>query len=610
MRTRTIVTALALVVLMISLSMSQYSARESFDYPKGASIDTLLGTATNGWKGSWYKIVASKANAMVVADTGLPYNDLNYTVPNVGRHLESVPDTTGTELRYGRELDKTWPNDSGKVYWISFLMDVKNATDNATWLGVKFYYGANAELGMLGKGHGLDKYTCGSGWHGSAGPEVSTTAWTAGPVWLVGKVVMKGAASATQDSIYMWISPDPAAGAPMMSDVAARTSLKFANGFNVIRIEYGGTVGKGLRVSFDELRLGTSWKDVSSDLYLARESFDYPKGASIDTLLGTATNGWKGSWYKIVASKANAMVVADTGLPYNDLNYTVPNVGRHLESVPDTTGTELRYGRELDKTWPNDSGKVYWISFLMDVKNATDNATWLGVKFYYGANAELGMLGKGHGLDKYTCGSGWHGSAGPEVSTTAWTAGPVWLVGKVVMKGAASATQDSIYMWISPDPAAGAPMMSDVAARTSLKFANGFNVIRIEYGGTVGKGLRVSFDELRLGASWGDVSSPLGTTGVLPWQGNQLPSQFALSQNYPNPFNPSTNISYTLETRGMVRLSVYDILGREVGVLVNGVQNAGPHKVTFSGTGLTSGVYFYRLQAADGVTTKKMVLVK
>lgn len=245
----------------------------------------------------------------------------------------------------------------------------------------------------------------------------------------------------------------------------------------------------------------------------------------------------------------------------------------------------------------------------MDVKNATDNATWTGVKFYYGTTGELCMLGKGHGLDKYTCGSGWHGSAGPEVSQVAYTAGPVWLVGKVVMAGSASTTVDTTYMWVNPVPAGGEPKVSTADAFGSPKMTNGFNCIRIEFGGTVGKGLGVSFDELRLGTSWNDVSAAITPLSVPP-QIRNVPVQFALSQNYPNPFNPSTIISYTLETKGMVHLTVYDILGREVTVLVNENQNAGPHKVAFSGTGLTSGVYFYRLLTADGVTTKKMVLLK
>ena len=93
--------------------------------------------------------------------------------------------------------------------------------------------------------------------------------------------------------------------------------------------------------------------------------------------------------------------------------------------------------------------------------------------------------------------------------------------------------------------------------------------------------------------------------------GKQLqPDIFALAQNYPNPFNPSTDISYTLKSSGQVRLSVYDILGREVAVLVNDIQAAGQHDVKFSANHLSSGIYFYKLQQANEVITKKMMLLK
>jgi hypothetical protein len=83
-----------------------------------------------------------------------------------------------------------------------------------------------------------------------------------------------------------------------------------------------------------------------------------------------------------------------------------------------------------------------------------------------------------------------------------------------------------------------------------------------------------------------------------------------LAQNYPNPFNPATTITYELPIASQVTLSVYDVLGREVSVLVNGRKNAGVHEVKFDGVNLPSGVYFYRLQAGDFCQSKKLVLLK
>jgi hypothetical protein len=88
------------------------------------------------------------------------------------------------------------------------------------------------------------------------------------------------------------------------------------------------------------------------------------------------------------------------------------------------------------------------------------------------------------------------------------------------------------------------------------------------------------------------------------------PTKFALTQNYPNPFNPTTTISYSLKSTGNVSLKVYDILGKEVAVLAEGVQNAGNHDVRFFASNLASGVYFYRLVSPAGTLVKKMMLMK
>jgi hypothetical protein len=90
-----------------------------------------------------------------------------------------------------------------------------------------------------------------------------------------------------------------------------------------------------------------------------------------------------------------------------------------------------------------------------------------------------------------------------------------------------------------------------------------------------------------------------------------LPLETRLDGNYPNPFNPSTVIAYQLATAGPVRLAVYDILGREVAVLVNQERAAGRFEVTFDASGLSSGVYLYRLQLGGHVvSTRRMTLVK
>jgi hypothetical protein len=89
-----------------------------------------------------------------------------------------------------------------------------------------------------------------------------------------------------------------------------------------------------------------------------------------------------------------------------------------------------------------------------------------------------------------------------------------------------------------------------------------------------------------------------------------LPTTTILRQNYPNPFNPSTIISFELPSRDQVRLDVYNLLGQRVRRLVDGSLPAGEYEVTFDGTGLASGAYFYKFEAGDYRETKKMLLLK
>ena len=88
------------------------------------------------------------------------------------------------------------------------------------------------------------------------------------------------------------------------------------------------------------------------------------------------------------------------------------------------------------------------------------------------------------------------------------------------------------------------------------------------------------------------------------------PAAFALDQNYPNPFNPNTTISYALPSSSNVKLIIYNSLGQEVQILVNGFEAAGIHKVNFNALNLTSGMYFYKIEAGSFSQVKKMILLK
>lgn len=114
-------------------------------------------------------------------------------------------------------------------------------------------------------------------------------------------------------------------------------------------------------------------------------------------------------------------------------------------------------------------------------------------------------------------------------------------------------------------------------------------------------------------SNWCDaVGFKTGETSAVEDKGETAPKEYKLSQNYPNPFNPSTVIKYSLAKEGYVRLSVFDVLGKEVAVLVDRNQNAGNYSVNFDSNKhyLTSGIYFYTLRAGGFISTRKMIIVK
>ena len=110
---------------------------------------------------------------------------------------------------------------------------------------------------------------------------------------------------------------------------------------------------------------------------------------------------------------------------------------------------------------------------------------------------------------------------------------------------------------------------------------------------------------------------PSAVTGVPEPPVPEVPLEYALQQNYPNPFNPSTTIQFSIVDPQFTTLRVYDVLGREVAVLVHEWKAPGRYQVVFDGSGLASGMYFCRLQIRDEhsagwriVATKKMLLTR
>jgi len=89
-----------------------------------------------------------------------------------------------------------------------------------------------------------------------------------------------------------------------------------------------------------------------------------------------------------------------------------------------------------------------------------------------------------------------------------------------------------------------------------------------------------------------------------------LPKVYELNQNYPNPFNPITNIKFAIPENDFVTIKVYDILGKEIATLVNEKLTAGYYQFSFDASGMSSGVYFYRMTTSKFTQVKRMMLIK
>jgi hypothetical protein len=109
-----------------------------------------------------------------------------------------------------------------------------------------------------------------------------------------------------------------------------------------------------------------------------------------------------------------------------------------------------------------------------------------------------------------------------------------------------------------------------------------------------------------MGAYGGGDSAVVGIFDNMP----PMPDRLMLFQNYPNPFNAQTTIRFVLPKSQDVDLAIYDLLGRQVKTLIDEYRQAGIHTVTIDASGLSSGVYFYHLQAGDLGETKRMILLK
>ena len=324
---------------------------------------------------------------------------------------------------------------------------------------------------------------------------------------------------------------------------------------------------------------------------LFEENFDYPAGDSI------TQHNW------VAHSGSTNMVIVSPGLTYT--NYPSSGIGNAVKL--DTVGVS---GMDVNRNFTGvTSGSVY-ASYMVKVLYATTNGDY----YFHLGNPTLGFIFRPKlfveddggnirfGISK--------GSNTGEYTTGTYLYNTTYLiVVKYTFISGSSNDEVSMFVFTSPNLPATEPTTPAVGPLTdpSQSDLDTAGTVALRQGTQSNRPVLI-LDGIRITPSWG---------GVVAVQNNsRVAETFSLSQNYPNPFNPSTTIKFTIPEASFVTMSVYDMLGREVKNLVSENLNKGQYSVNFEASNLSSGVYYYRLNAFSNLTnnitnkTRSMILIK
>lgn len=325
---------------------------------------------------------------------------------------------------------------------------------------------------------------------------------------------------------------------------------------------------------------------------LLTENFAYPAGDSL------GAHGW----VSYSGGSTNVLSVTAPGMTY--AGYPLSNIGNATSLAVSGQDAYLNFSQ------PDSTGSMY-ASFMVKVNTAQTGdyffaflpptSTTLYTSRFY-AKDSSGSLA--FGLSKSTLAAGGIFYTGGNYSY-----GTTYLVILKYQFNPGTTTDDAMSAFIF---AAGLPTTEPSSATigpiTGTAGDNTLGRIALRQGGAASSPT-VNIDGFKVTTSWSGIVTSVNNIS------NNVSDNFSLSQNYPNPFNPNTNIKFTLPENGFVNLTVYNSLGREVESLVNENINSGTYNVSFNGSNLNSGVYFYKLTYLnkDGKSfteTKKLILLK
>lgn len=322
---------------------------------------------------------------------------------------------------------------------------------------------------------------------------------------------------------------------------------------------------------------------------LLEENFNYPAGDSL------GAHGWV-----TFSGTTNILKVVSPGLTYT--GYPSSGIGNAARVTNN--------GYDAYKQFTPDSTGSMYISFMVKVDSALTGDYFLAMlpvtnTSYYTARvyAKDSASGLSFGISKSAS------SQGPIAwSPNTYVKGTTYLL-VVKYKFLSGTTDDeaSMFIFTSPTLPATEPPTPTIGPVTSTSNDNSIGRVALRQGSS-SSSPSLTIDGIRVSKAWNYVVAVQNTS-------SEVPASFGLKQNYPNPFNPSTTIEFNVKTNSFVTLNVFDILGRNVSSLVNEKLSAGSYRVNFNASLLSSGVYYYRLNAIDDmgssfVDTKSMILVK
>ncbi|NUN70172.1 MAG: T9SS type A sorting domain-containing protein [Bacteroidetes bacterium] len=567
------------IILMFAFRLSaQTILTEPFDYPVRDSLDGM---------GGWTSQKVIKSKVAIVAP------GLSFTGYAAGGTANAV---RFANVDNGDLCWKTFTKiDSGNVY-LSFLLRVDSLTPSAV-------YGYNIALDEAGGSTNVNL-------RATVGRQTDSTflfgiSKNSGVVF--GKTVRKVkqtylivlryqfVAGASNDTARMYVFT-----APMPASEPAKTDTLTGAGSDAASIgeiwlsnSFAQSGLKGSRVTLDEVRLGRTWESltVQQGSTLMTEDFYFNAG---DTLRGK--NGW------IVYYEGTPVPVDSTGLSFT--GYHGSGMGRSIRLVGGSGG------QTLVKTFPYTTDSTFFLSCMVNVagSSAADG-------FFISMTNDPGGSYRVPVYAKITAGKLQFGIratlSGPIVyDTTGYVPGVTYvlLVRYRIVPGASN-DEASLFVFGGAIPASEPPRTSVGPLIMPNDNINVMGVALNTGAFQAGSGLNgatIRVDGIRITTlPWRS-----GLTAAPVRRNNTVPEQLTLDQNYPNPFNPSTSIRFSITAKAASSLRVFDMVGREVGVLVDGMLEPGEYSVRFDGSGLASGIYLARLQSGHAVEVRKMMLLK